>query len=343
MSPKKIHETSRLGAFIIEKASELSISHIIDLGAGQGYLSHFLSSTANLKVTAIEGKDHNSSQSQKRAEKINKALKKCGDFETICKIITSENFDQITEEPCILIGLHTCGDLAANSLKLFIKENAIRGVINVGCCYQHLTEFADGEKVQEYLSRIGQSEGSRSLDQTLVNNSELTGFPLSNYVKEKFAGFFLGKLTRSLCIGEPGAKGLKNAEINFKKLEYRAGFQAFLHDFYPDFAKVFALGNKIRKFSNFAEYTLTALARMNLNCTMTEIEINAYYNARFKSLEKKASILWVLRSVLSGPIENLILLDRILYLKELGMATQVFTIFDKKISPRNTVICAFKN
>ena len=346
MSPKKLHETSRLAAYIIEKSGEMAISKIIDLGSGQGYLSHLLVSAADLNVTAIEGKSHNAVQAQKRAQRIDKGLhqQSGSEFQSICKIVTSDNIQEVTTEPCILIGLHTCGDLAANSLKLFAREENIRGVINVGCCYHHLTEcIGDVGAAQEYLDRIGESEANRSLDQTLTNDAEAAGFPLSLYLRENSKGFFLGKLVRSLCISEPSQKSLNKAEINFKKLEYRAGFQGFLQDFYPEYQKVFALGNKIRKFKDFGEYTLCALKKMKLETGMSCGEINEYYDSRFKSLEKKASIMWVLRSVLSGPVENLIILDRLLYLEELGMRTQARSVFEKQISPRNVVIAAFKD
>ena len=293
MSPKKIHETSRLALFINTKAKEYNIEKIIDLGAGQGYLSHLLVTSFGLNVTAIEGKDHNINQSIKRATQINKVLQRDGDFDTVCKTVTGDNIHQIADQPCILIGLHTCGDLASNSLKLFMNNDNIKGIINVGCCYHHLTEYVNNDiKVKNYLNNIGESGNNRSLDETLTNNYENAGFPLSEYLRQYSSnGFFLGKISRSLCISEPSQKSLKNATKNFKKLEYRAAFQAFLTAFYPKYEKTFALGNKIRKFTNFGEYTLLALKKMNIPNDLSCNEINSYYFENFQRQEKKISIL----------------------------------------------------
>lgn len=344
MNPKKIHETSRLTPFITQKAQEHSISSIVDLGAGQGYLSHLLITRSGLQVTAIEGRELNAHRSQQRADKISKCLH-TPKLHTICKIVTSEDLKTLITEPSLLIGLHTCGDLAANSIKMFIQCEVVRGLINVGCCYHHLTEYvSDDSDVDEYLKEIGFSKDGRSLDESLVRDPDIAGFPLSQFIRRSYPKFFLGKLLRSLCIGDSRDNNLavKKALRNFVKLEYRAAFQVFLTEYFPDYAKVFALGNKMRKFEDFGDYCLVALKLMKLQTDLTKEELNKYYEDRFESNAKKISILWVLRSVFSGPIENLILLDRLLYLEECGIQPEAISVFDRNISPRNVVIAAFK-
>lgn len=72
MSPKKIHEVSRLADYIITKCNELGVRKVIDIGAGQGYLSHLLVTAGNLNVVAVECKDWNIHEANKRGEKISK-------------------------------------------------------------------------------------------------------------------------------------------------------------------------------------------------------------------------------------------------------------------------------
>ena len=43
-------------------------------------------------------------------------------------------------KPFCITGLHTCGDLAANVLRLFLQSPAARAVCVVGCCYHHISE-----------------------------------------------------------------------------------------------------------------------------------------------------------------------------------------------------------
>ena len=40
----------------------------------------------------------------------------------------------------MLVGLHTCGDLCSNLLRLFCSSDVIKSMCCVGCCYHHITE-----------------------------------------------------------------------------------------------------------------------------------------------------------------------------------------------------------
>ena len=50
-----------------------------------------------------------------------------------------DDFDQMNEK-LGLIGLHTCGNLAANSLQIFLANDCMKFCCNVGCCYHLLQE-----------------------------------------------------------------------------------------------------------------------------------------------------------------------------------------------------------
>jgi len=43
----------------------------------------------------------------------------------------------------MVVGLHTCGDLCSNLLRLFCSNDRIRSMCCVGCCYHHITEVED--------------------------------------------------------------------------------------------------------------------------------------------------------------------------------------------------------
>ncbi|XP_074258579.1 putative methyltransferase-like protein 25 isoform X4 [Saimiri boliviensis] len=61
----------------------------------------------------------------------------------------SELHDIIEDlEDCLMVGLHTCGDLAPNTLRIFASNSEIKGVCSVGCCYHLLSEeFENQHKV----------------------------------------------------------------------------------------------------------------------------------------------------------------------------------------------------
>lgn len=51
--------------------------------------------------------------------------------------------DPILKPDCIkymITGLHACGDLTPNSIRLFLQNKEAQILCNVGCCYHHLTE-----------------------------------------------------------------------------------------------------------------------------------------------------------------------------------------------------------
>lgn len=46
--------------------------------------------------------------------------------------------NKVLDETKMIIGLHTCGDLAATIIKLFVESKS-ETLINVGCCYDGLS------------------------------------------------------------------------------------------------------------------------------------------------------------------------------------------------------------
>ena len=40
----------------------------------------------------------------------------------------------------VLVGLHTCGNLATTMLRLFAESKVLVGLVSVGCCYMKLSE-----------------------------------------------------------------------------------------------------------------------------------------------------------------------------------------------------------
>ncbi|OXB69006.1 hypothetical protein ASZ78_012834 [Callipepla squamata] len=59
----------------------------------------------------------------------------------------TELSDIITDlEDCVMVGLHTCGDLAANTLRIFTAKPEIKAVCSVGCCYHLLSEQYENQE-----------------------------------------------------------------------------------------------------------------------------------------------------------------------------------------------------
>uniref|UniRef100_A0A4X1V112 Methyltransferase domain-containing protein n=1 Tax=Sus scrofa TaxID=9823 RepID=A0A4X1V112_PIG len=101
-----------------------------------------------LPINAIES---TSSQTPKRKmletnkerRKVTSKSNESNVYSPLTSFITadSELHDIIKDlEDCLMVGLHTCGDLAPNTLRIFASKSEIKGVCSVGCCYHLLSE-----------------------------------------------------------------------------------------------------------------------------------------------------------------------------------------------------------
>mgnify|MGYP001048627482 FL=1 len=345
MNPKKLHEVTRLGAFITQKAQEKSIAHLVDLGAGQGYLSHLLATRGGFSVTGIEAKDHNSHEAEKRSKFLTEKLQSQVEYKAVSLYANTENLEEYTTDPCMIIGLHTCGDLAATSLKLFVNNHKVKGIVNVGCCYNHLSEYVADQAqplLRKYISSLGVSFKGMNLDESVYAPEETAGYPLSNYLKKRHPEFFLGRMSRVLSMSEANKSHLENPESTLRKFVYRAAFQDLLKESYPGLSTHYCLGRKIKRYLNFGDYSAIAFSKMNLDLPYSPDEMQLIYERKYQQYEKPCAVFWSLRSVLSGVIENLVLLDRAMFLQENGCHVELRQVFEKDKSPRNVAIAAIK-
>lgn len=348
MNPKKIHEVARLAKQVKLLADKLAVNSIVDVGAGQGYLSHLLVTQCNLSVTAIEAREHNAHIAKKRADRIDHLLKQHSgtSFKVKSLWVTPESLNEVIKEPSIIVGLHTCGDLAATCIKSFVQNEHIKGIVNVGCCYNHITEYICPEATEaawKYKEALGSGQFGESLDKTIFSQEELAGYPLSGYIKANHPGFFLGRMPRILAMSEVHQLDCVDPEKIFMRFTYRNGFQCLLGRAYPEKRNVYAIRKRIKHVGSFIEYVRQGFQCMQLEDPYSDEEIRLIYDNEFRQKEKAAAVIWALRSVLCKVIENLLLLDRVMYLKENNFEGELVYIFDEGISPRNVALIGYKS
>jgi hypothetical protein len=226
MNPKKIYEVGRLAAFITKHAG--AVKNLVDIGAGQGYLSHYLTTAADFNVLAVEGREHNTQQADRRGQRIARKKKQAGSFQSVSLHLTPENFGEvITFDQCCLIGLHTCGNLAVMCYRFFLEQPSVRKLFNVGCCYHLIKEFLRPEvresaEFARYLETVGHNKAGRPLEDTFTDDQADTGFPLSNYILTNYPQFYLGRIARLLAMEGPTKSHLENPHKIFQKFNYRS-------------------------------------------------------------------------------------------------------------------------
>ena len=338
MVDKKIHEVERMTPVIQKIAQDNQVHSIVDLGAGQGYLSRSLAFKSNLKILAVDSSEIQTCGAKKFDQKAIKFLDKdVLKLHHVTDFITPENASSILskwsdsntqEEKWLLTGLHTCGDLASMMLRLFTSSPEITCFVNVGCCYHFLTEKDQKE------------------DDITV------GFPLSSTVRN--TGFKLGPTARMLSCQAP-ARWVDQQEETLMAYEHHF-FRALLQFIMVEkgltdasVAPIVGRLNKKRDFTSFPVYIKAALKRLKLpEDTITSEEAEAYYQEyKEKQIDKQITILWTLRVLLGPILESIILVDRYLYLSETiedspTKGVWLWPLFDPVTSPRNIVIAATK-
>lgn len=330
LSIKKNHEIVAMSLKVSTLCKQIKCINVVDVGSGKGYLGQRLSDDYNLNVLGIEG-CHDYSLSainrQQTFEKIKTKNYSACNFRTINYEIDKESVknsnDFITRikenmkdmnssdgNNAILIGLHACGDLTTDSLKMFTLESYFKAILIVGCCYNLCTE---------------------------------TGFPLSAYVKAK--DLIFGKNAFMLACQSPVKWKHTNQELGHSLL-FRSIFQKLVSD--KDIDENILKSIKFRKIGKkaktFQDYI--SLASKNLPSDVSEVLITEAeeYFSNYKDLWSEMKQFHWLRMQLAPCIEKLILLDRICYLMEIGYQNaSVVKLFETTLSPRCLAIICNKN
>ncbi|KAL1275607.1 hypothetical protein QQF64_035230 [Cirrhinus molitorella] len=228
----------------------------------------------------------------------------------------------ITElEDAVLVGLHTCGDLAPSTLRMFWAKQELRAVCSVGCCYHLLSEEFDQD-------RQGCVDG-------------VCGFPMSQYLKAQAS--FCGRNARmSACLALERVSA--GGGLPMESLFYRAVLHVILRDHYDSFKSEKRVGNVYSKASSFVDYVRRALRKLDLDDTkLSDSDIQSYHE-RYSPRMNEMVAFNMLKVILAPCIEGLILLDRLCYLKEQDNVSHsaLVQLFDPVQSPRCYAVVGIK-
>ncbi|XP_068026639.1 probable methyltransferase-like protein 25 isoform X5 [Melanerpes formicivorus] len=239
--------------------------------------------------------------------------------------VMSELVDNIAsycgiKQDCVMVGLHTCGDLAANTLRIFTAKPEIKAVCSVGCCYHLLSEQFENQ--EEYPE-------------------EVWGFPMCQYLKDK--GWCCGRNARmSACLAlERVAVGQM---LPTESLFYRAVLQVIIEEIYGVTKSDRHVGKIFSKSSSFMDYVRKSLKKLELDGSKLSDSCIMDYYEKYKHRMIELEAFNMLKVVLAPCIEVLILLDRLCYLKEQDSLawSGLVKLFDPVKSPRCYAVIALK-
>lgn len=362
MSVKKRHEVEIASAVVASLCTVLAAKNsdndldqvaVIDAGDGKGYLSSRVALEHGIKVLGIDSNEGHTVSAEKRRDKlknkVRKAVKKSElaneeyfndlleigpsvepnyktttkliDFDTNLIEMVKEQFPDSNATQFCLAGLHTCGNLGPNCLRLFHQNPHIKALCNVGCCYHLLIEeFV----VDPFYNR------------DKVKDNPGVGFPMSEFLRAK--GFYLGRNARNLA-AESIERSAFNRENPNDKLGYRAMLEIVLLQLEADVSK--QVGKL--KCSDFVDYARKALRRLDVDGSGISEEFLKDLQSKFHVELEQLKVFYLYRMTYAPILEGVILLDRLLFLKESGYENSFLVkLFDPVVSPRCCSILAFK-
>nr|XP_039249572.1 LOW QUALITY PROTEIN: methyltransferase-like protein 25 [Styela clava] len=350
MCNKKSHEVEEMSHLVQKTCQKLGIKDVLDMGSGKGYLGTHLSLKYDLNVVGVDCSEANSVNASSRAGKFlkywNAHLKNKSDkqFETrdmkyqpVTALVhadsdinflfvndNEENSNSILHKQLMLTGLHICGDLSSTALRMFVSKKQIKAACLLGCCYHHLTSKSTGK---EY------------------------GFPMSKYLQKM--DFSLGR--NSKMLGLKALDRMQDADIaatekkSTRSLFYRAVLSVILErEFqFGSGLKDLRVGKVYSKSKNFIDYVRRSLSKLSYPDETSKIlsddAITSYMN-EMENYRKTLLAFNALREAFSPAVEAIILLDKLLYLREHEIPhSYLVKLFDPVKSPRCYALVSIKS
>lgn len=242
-----------------------------------------------------------------------------------------------------LSGLHTCGNLAPSCLRIYGENQQIMAVCNIGCCYHLLNE-----QFSEFIYRsIRRQRSSESIQCDYEPPNEPIepsyGFPMSQYLIE--CETKLGRNARMLAC-QSIDRIVDRKELPNDHLFYRALLEVLIQRKCPKYLNRIEVGRHKQCYS-FAEYVRKS-TRKNPFLPFDDIddtELNELHD-EFRTAERFLDIYHLMRVSIAAIVENILLLDRFLYLKEREThngISYLVRFFDPVVSPRCYGLVAMKN
>ncbi|KAJ2684617.1 hypothetical protein IWW39_004795 [Coemansia spiralis] len=352
MSEKKREEVVDLAALVGNVARGTGSGLVVDVGAGQGYLSRVVAygradAPRVLAVDFAEGQKRGAEVHQRRTLKrlqgkraVAEGFKGPSDIETrlvhrvlrvdleSARELATAAQEEAGGAPWMLCGLHACGDLSSSVLKAFAGSDAA-AVVVVPCCYNHITE-GDGAGFPLSSELHGVEFGINALKtacQATVRWESREQDTVAGFQRNYFRALlhYLMVTTGQLPMDAPfpAVGGVTGTELAAAEEHVGA-----------------AEGDD----RAFAAYAYAALKRLGVEWRPTVAQC---VEARQRTSHgyRQMAVVWTLRSLMGPLIEGMLVVDRALYLRRHcgpGGGVRAFALFDAVTSPRNVVLAAWR-
>lgn len=292
LNPKKKHELSTLKTYF----DKSKFTKVFDIGGGVGHLSNVFVANTNKAATCF---DMNIDFINSGKKKINRWLVDHKDKVSFINQKVDNTLDIDLSKTSLIAGLHSCGELSVDIIKLFASKNE-GGLLNFGCCYHQLGEV------------YNISNHSKSNPLEITNNALHLATRSYAYTNEIDVEQRRKVKLYRYAIHHLGMKYFNDEFItlgNGKKEDYNSCFSDYVLKYYD-------------KAKELTKYQIEDF--YNLECTQQKIHENFYLD--------------FIRALFGRVIEVYLLLDRVIYLKEHKVDARLVQIFKRELSPRNIAI-----
>ncbi|XP_062394824.1 protein RRNAD1 [Sardina pilchardus] len=233
----------------------------------------------------------------------------------------------------VLTGLHACGDLSATLLRHFVSCPSVQGITSVACCYMKITT----EENPSPPGVLAPPPTPQSADALTPSDF---GYPMSEWVRGLPGHQLSYKAREGACHAvEDYVHRLREESELLKTHCYRAVLETIIRAARPDMRRAGIQTIKKSHTLTFAEYARLGLPRAGLpaDLPLDQVRVDAMLKQQGRVVAYFSLVL-----LLAPVVETLVLLDRMLFLQEQGIPSQLVPLFDPAISPRNLVLVAVK-
>lgn len=194
----------------------------------------------------------------------------------------------------MLFGLHSCGNLTSDSIKVFVKNSVLTHLVIVGCCLNLLVEYVSPEVknskfFNDYLTSIGYDNKGTFLENTLSYDWDFRkiGYPLCEYIKDNYKSVFLGRPLRNIAmqnIPKPEDNSINAAKnIKYKNLFFRTLLQKYFEDYLIELKFIYGYGKlQLGLNDSFSLYIKNCLLRIEKMIEENDLKIKDVDNNLLK-------------------------------------------------------------
>ncbi|NXB29124.1 RRNAD protein, partial [Eulacestoma nigropectus] len=214
----------------------------------------------------------------------------------------------------LLMGLHACGDLGPALLCHFAHSPAVAAVALAGCCYMK-------------LSTAPRAPGCPS------------GYPLSASVAALPGHQLSYRAREAACHALEEYEGrLRGGSAHLRAHCYRAVLESLIRAADPGKRHLGLQPGRKAHTLSFPQYAQLGLPLAGLDPAGVPLDSGAV--GAMLEQQHKVVAFCTLGQLLAPAVETLILLDRLLYLREQGFHCALVPLFNPRFSPRNLVLVA---